>query len=183
MATYKLPSGKTVSDDMAFTWDGIQYPGNWIKLSTQEDRDRIGLEGPLAPPPWYDERFYCGYDKDGKLIPKDHAELVAMYCSYVRANANAILRDTDWVIIREADNGKPADPALKQWREDIRLATGVKNAAIAATADTDELAAYITGTEYPIWPVDPYAPVSATDAGDLAADGVEFAGDGITTGF
>jgi hypothetical protein len=39
-----------------------------------------------------------------------------MYCGYVRANANAILRDTDWIIIREADNGKPADPALKQWR-------------------------------------------------------------------
>jgi hypothetical protein len=178
MATYRLPDGKTVSDDMAFTWDGIQYPSNWIKLSTQEDRDRIGLEGPLAPPPWYDERFYWGYDEDGKLIPKDHAGLVAMYCGYVRANANAILRDTDWTIIREADNGKPAEPALKQWREDIRLATGVKIDAIEATADTPELAAYITGTEYPVWPSDPYTPAVLP-----AADGVEFSGDSVTAGF
>ena len=177
MATYRLPDGKTVSDDMAFTWDGIQYPSNWIKLSTQEDRDRIGLEGPLAPPPWYDERFYWGYDEDGKLIPKDHAGLVAMYCGYVRANANAILRDTDWIIIREADNGKPADPALKQWRQDIRLATGQKNAAIAATTDTAELAAYITGTEYPVWPSDSPAPVES-----VAIDGLELAFNGGATG-
>ena len=172
MATYRFPDGKTVSDDMAFTWDGIQYPSNWIKLSTQLDRDRIGLEGPLAPPPWYDERFYWGYDEDGKLIPKDHAELVAMYCGYVRANANAILRDTDWIIIREADNGKVVDPALKQWREDIRLAAGVKVEAIEATADTTELAAYITGTEYPVWPSDPYIPAAVP-----TADGLEPAGD------
>ena len=152
MATYRLPDGKTVSDYMAFTWDGIQYPSNWIKLSTQEDRDRIGLEGPLAPPPWYDERFYWGYDADGKLIPKDHAELVAMYCGYVRANANALLRDTDWMIIREVDNGVTIDPPLRGWREDIRLAAGVKVDAIEATADTTELAAYITGSDYPVWP-------------------------------
>jgi hypothetical protein len=173
MATYRLPDGKTVSDDMAFTWNGIQYPSNWIKLSTQPDRDRIGLEGPLAPPPWYDERFYWGYDEDGKLIPKNHAELVAMYCGYVRVNANAILRNTDWIIIREADNGKAADPVLRTWREEIRLAAGSKIYEIEHTADTASLAAYITGADYPAWPSDPYAHVEPAPA-----DGVQPAVDG-----
>jgi hypothetical protein len=92
-----------------------------------------------------------------------------------RATANTLLSPTDWIIIREADNGKAADPKLKTWREDIRLATGQKNAAIKATLDTPALAAYITGTEYPVWPSDPYSPVLASD---VPVDGLELPSDG-----
>ena len=151
MATYKLPNGKLVSDDMAFTWDEIQYPSNWIKLSTQEQRDAIGLEGPLPAPPWYDQQFYWGYDDEGKLIPKDHAELVTLYCGYCRMNANALLRDTDWMVIREADNGAEVPLEIKAYRQLVREKCGEKVAAIEATSSTDELAAYITGPDYPVW--------------------------------
>jgi hypothetical protein len=147
MSTYQLPNGTTVSDSMAFTYDDIQYPENWIRLSTEEDRENIGLAGPLPEPPWYDQQFYWGPDQ-----PKDHAELVKLYCGYVRLNANAQLRDTDWMVIREADNGTVIDPDIKTLREDIRLAAGTKIAAINATTTTDELAAYITGPDYPVWP-------------------------------
>ena len=140
---------------MAFTYDGIQYPENWIRLSTEEDRERVGLTGPLPEPPWYDQQFYWGPDQ-----PKDHAELVELYCGYVRLNANAQLRETDWMVIREADNGTVIDPDIKTLREDIRLATGTKIAAIIATTTTDELAAYITGAEYPVWPSDAVEPVA-----------------------
>jgi hypothetical protein len=92
------------------------------------------------------------------LIPKDHVQLVEQWTRQTRTTANTLLQATDWVVIREADNGKPVDPPLKQWREDIRLATGIKVEAIEGTVDTTELADYITGTEYPVWPADPYAP-------------------------
>jgi hypothetical protein len=151
MATYKLPNGKLVSDDMAFTWDEIQYPNNWIKFSTQEERDAIGLEGPLPTPPWYDQQFYWGYDDQGKLIPKDHAELVALYCNYCRMNANALLRDTDWMVIREADNGAEVPLEVKAYRQLVREKCGIKVAAIEATTDTAELAAYITSADYNTW--------------------------------
>ena len=151
MATYKLPNGKLVSDDMAFTWNGIQYPSNWIKLSTQVDRVAIGLEGPLPAPPWYDQQFYWGYDNEGKLIPKDHAELVTLYCGYCRMNANALLRDTDWMVIREADNGAEVPLEVKAYRQMIREKCGIKLTAIEATTTTEELAAYITGPDYPVW--------------------------------
>jgi hypothetical protein len=61
--------------------------------------------------------------------------------------------------------------SVKELREEIRLAAGAKNAAITATADTAELAAYITGPTYPTWP--PYAdPVPTDAAGDPVSDGV-----------
>jgi hypothetical protein len=145
--------GSTIlSPDRAFTANGIKYPANWLRLSTAADREAIGIRELPDPAP-YDQRFYWGYDADGVLIPKDHAELVALWTDTTRTTANTLLQPTDWIIVREADNGKPADAALKQWRQSIRAATGVKIAAIAATADTAELAAYLAGADYHDWPV------------------------------
>jgi len=161
-----LLDGRPLSLDAPFQHMGIRYPANWLRLASPEEREAIGITEVPDPPQW-DQRFYFGYDADGQLIPKDHAQLVEQWTQQTRTTANTLLAPTDWVIIREADNGKAADPLLKTWREDIRLATGEKNAAIAATADTAELAAYITGTEYPVWPRDPYAPVEPADLDGL----------------
>jgi hypothetical protein len=147
-----LLDGKPLSPDRAFTANGVQYPANWLRLSTLEEKEAIGITEVPDPAP-YDQRFYWGPG-----LPKDHTQLVEQWTQQTRHTANTLLAPTDWVVIREVDNGKPADAALKQWREDIRLATGVKVDAIEATTDTAELAAYVTGTEYPVWPADPYAP-------------------------
>jgi len=158
-----LLNGQPLAVDVPFTdANGVKYPANWLRLSTPEEKAAIGITE-VPDPPQYDGRFYWGYDADGHLIPKDHAQLVEQWTRQTRTTANTLLTPTDWIIIREADNGKPADPVLKTWREDIRLATGTKITAIAATTTTDELAAYITGSEYNVWPVDPYAPVPVAD--------------------
>jgi len=160
-----LLNGQPLAVDVPFTdANGVKYPANWLRLSTPEEKEAIGITE-VPDPPQYDGRFYFGYDADGHLIPKDHAQLVKQWTNQTRTTANTLLTPTDWIIIREADNGKPADPVLKTWREDIRLATGTKITAIAATTTTDELAAYITDSEYNVWPVDPYAPVPVADEG------------------
>jgi hypothetical protein len=152
-----LLDGRPLSPDVAFTHAGIQYPANWLRLASPEEREAIGIEEVPDPAP-YDQRFYWGPG-----LPKDHTQMVEQWVQQTRTTANTLLQPTDWVIIREADNGKVADPVLKTWREDIRLATGVKATAIRDTADTDALAAYITGPDYPAWPVDPYAPQPAPE--------------------
>jgi len=158
MATYQLPDGRTVSTDMAFTLDGIQYPDNWLALSTPEDREERGIEGPLPEPAWYDQRWAWGYDGDGVLIWKDHAPLVQEYIGHIKRNAGSLLSNTDWLVIRETDNGTPVPDEWRTWRESIRTAAGVKVVAIEATTTTEELAAYITGADYPTWPLDPSSP-------------------------
>ena len=157
-----LLDGKPLAPDVAFTHDGIQYPANWLRLSSPEDRAAIGITEVPDPPTW-DQRFYWGYDAEGKLIPKDHTQLVEQWVQQTRTTANTLLQPTDWVIIREADNGKVADPVLKTWREEIRLAAGSKKYEIEHTADTEALAAYITGPDYPAWPADPYTPQPVTE--------------------
>lgn len=161
--------GNPLSPDVPFKHAGIQYPANWLRLSTEKQRLDIGITE-VPDPPTYDQRFYWGPD-----LPKDHGQLVEQWTQQTRTTANTLLQPTDWIIIREADNGKEADPLIKVWRQDVRFAAGEKVTAIGATLDTPELAAYITGTEYPVWPSDPYAPVPPSDA---PVDGVEPAGDG-----
>jgi len=174
MATYQLPDGRTVSTDMAFTLNEIQYPSNWLALSSAQDRAERDIEGPLPEPAWYDQRWCWGYDEDGKLIWKDHAPLVMEYINNVRANANAMLRETDWQVIREADNGKPMGAEIKADRQFVRDAAGGKIALINATTTTAELAAYITSNAYSDW--NPIPEPAPTDGVVLFSNGSTTAG-------
>jgi len=142
-----LLNGVTLPIDACFTdpATGIQYPANWLRLASPEDRAAIGItEQP--EPAWYDQRFYWNPE-----LPKDHSQLVDQWIGQTRATANTLLAPTDWMVIREADNGKPMDAAIKAERQRIREAAGTKIAAINATATTAELAAYITSAAYSSW--------------------------------
>jgi hypothetical protein len=149
-----LLNGQPLSPDAAFTdpATGIQYPANWLRLASPEDRAAIGITE--APDPiWYDQRFYWGPE-----LPKEHDQLVEQWVGQTRATANTLLAPTDWMVIREADNGKPMDAAIKAERQGIREAAGTKIAAINATATTAELAAYITSAAYSSWSAPEPAP-------------------------
>jgi len=168
--------GKRLPLDKAFTHAGIQYPANWLRLSTLAEKQAIGItEVPDPPSPSYDQRFYWGYDADGHLIPKDHGELVTLWIANTRQTANSLLTPTDWQVVREVDNGTAMDTDWKAWRESVRLAANEKVLHIGTTNDTPDLAAYITGTAYPVWPNDPDHPpvVAADDSGDGVGTAVD----------
>lgn len=144
--------GKPLALDTPFVdAGGIQRPANWLRLASSEERLEAGITEVPDPPTW-DQRFYWGYSEDGQLIPKDHGELVVLWQDTTRQTANSLLTPTDWQIIRASDNGVPPASGIPEHRQAIREAAGTKNQAIAATTTTDELAAYITGSDYPVWP-------------------------------
>jgi hypothetical protein len=163
-----LLDGKPLSPDVAFTTGGIQYPANFLRLASPEERAAIGITEEPDPIP-VDQRFW--WDTG---IPKDHVQLVEQWVSQTRTTAGTLLQPSDWLVIRETDNGTAVPEAWRTWRESIRSATGDKVAAIEATLDTEELAAYITGADYPTWPRDPASPDPIEPA---PADGLEPAGD------
>ena len=49
--------GKPLSYDRAFTHNGIQYPANWLRLTSLEEKEAIGIQE-VPDPPIYDQRFY-----------------------------------------------------------------------------------------------------------------------------
>jgi hypothetical protein len=168
-----LLDGRPLSPDAPFSHNGVNYPSNWLRLSTLEEKEAIGITECSDPPSW-DQRFYWGYDQAGHLIPKDHGQLVEQWIGQTRTTAGTLLAPTDWQIIRETDNGTVIDPEIKTWREDIRLACNEKVIYIGTTNDTPELAAYITGATYSVWPNDPYVPVPVP--ADTSTNGVQPSG-------
>jgi hypothetical protein len=161
-----LLNGNPLSPDVAFTGsDGTQYPANWLRLASPEERLAVGITEQPAPPV-FDQRFY--WDTG---IPKDHSQLVPQWIDQTRATAGTLLAPTDWQVIREADNGTPVPADVKTWREAIRLASNEKVIYLGTTNTTEELAAYVTGAEYPVWPSSTPAPVVAPVVDVLSFDG------------
>jgi hypothetical protein len=147
--------GKPLSPDVAFTTGGISYPANWLRLASPEERAAIGITEEPDPAP-YDQRFYWGPD-----LPKDHTQLVEQWVSQTRTTAGTLLVTTDWMVIRESDNGVLVPDEVKARRQEIRDFSGTKVAAIEATTTTDELAAYITSSDYSAWDAAPAEPEPA----------------------
>jgi hypothetical protein len=138
-------NGQPLSPDVAFTHDGIQYPNNWLRLASPEERAAIGItEEPDAPV--YDQRFYWGPN-----LPKDHAQLVEQWVGQVKQTAGSLLSQTDWYITRASETGVAAPQSVLDRRADIRQRSNDKEALLVATTTTDELAAYVTGPEFNVW--------------------------------
>ena len=70
---YKL-NGKPLTLDRAFTLGDIQYPANWLRLSSAEDRAALGItwetEAPRA-----DDRFYWSGDINNPKAMEDREEV------------------------------------------------------------------------------------------------------------
>lgn len=156
-------AGTVIPLDAPFTHPetGVQFPANWIRLASPDEREAIGLEELPEPPAPPDQRFYWGYDADGALIPKQLDDettedeegnsvtttgLKTQWISQTKTTAGQLLAATDWVVVRAAEpNGKPASESVLTHRSAIRAASNEKEAAILACTTVDELVAYITG--------------------------------------
>ena len=138
--------GKQLSYDRAFTHDGIQYPKNWLRLTTLEEKKAIGITEVADESVAYDQKFYWGPDN-----PKDHTELKTQWIKETKNNAAKLLAETDWYVVRKSETSTaiPTDVATR--RAAIRTLCNTKETAINATADTDALATYITGSDYGSW--------------------------------
>lgn len=64
---------RTIQLDTPFTHNDIQYPANWIRLSTEEDRDAIGLVWE-ADAVRVDDRFYWDGDINNPKALEDKEE-------------------------------------------------------------------------------------------------------------
>ena len=142
-----------LSPDVSFIdINDIQRPANWLRLASVEERLEAGVTE-IADPIPYDQRFYWGRNTDGSLIPKDPDQLRELWTAQTRTTAGTLLAPTDWYVVRELDNGTVCPDDIKQWRQNVRTSCEFKISELEKLLTTDSLAAYITGTEYPIWPV------------------------------
>lgn len=124
-----------LSVDCAFRHNNIQYPNNWLRLASPEERAAIGITEVADPVP-HDDRFYWAPGN-----PKDLDQLKAQFVGQVKSIAGSLLAPSDWKIVRAAEGVKACDAETLAVRAAIRAASDANEATIAACANVDELAA------------------------------------------
>ena len=133
---YKL-NGSPLNIDVAFTdSNGTQYPADWLRKSTPEERAGVPTGGITwePDPAWYDKRFYTGRD-----TPKNIDELKKDWIQIQKDAANEQLSSTDWLVIRktESDTAIPSD--ITTYRTAVRTQCKAREDQITACSDTDAL--------------------------------------------
>jgi hypothetical protein len=147
-----LLNGNPLMLDVPFTHDEIQYPANWLRLASPEDKAAIGITE-AAEPERYDDRFYWGVGN-----PKDLGGLKTQWTKQVDQIAYSLLVQTDWMIVRKAEANVDVPAATATYRAAVRADANTNRAAVTAAADVEALIAAIAAF---VWPIDPNAPVLA----------------------
>lgn len=132
-----LLDGNPLPVDVPFTANEIQYPANWLRLASAEEKAAIGITE-VPDPVRADDRFYWDGDINN---PKPLDDIKSMLISQIKATAGSMLAVTDWKIIREAEGVKPAGQSTLDDRSAIRDASNANEALVNAATSVDELAA------------------------------------------
>ena len=159
-----LLDGKPLAVDVAFTHKDIQYPANWLRLTTKAEKEAIGITE-VEDPKVYDSRFYNGSgvakalddvnatDENGDLIKnEDGSQMVIQGVKSVlkaqeKTTAGSLLAKYDWYVVRKAEKSTAIPSALTTYRDGVRTACNTRETEIDACADTAALVTLYGQTE------------------------------------
>lgn len=164
---YKLANGQLVGEYQAFTYNDIQYPENWIALSSAEERQTLGIQE-FTEQPRPDDRFYFVTDNgDGtySTTPKDINDgdeyvdlrgvtrrvqgLKSQWSAQIKDTTNKLLAATDWMVIRKAERNVDIPAATVTYRAAVLTECDRLLAAIDGAADVAALATVVTTQNWP----------------------------------
>ena len=153
---FKL-NGSPLAVDVAFkTSDGTQYPANWLRLSTAQEKKDLGITE-VADDPVYDSRFYNGdgsakalddvdaKDQEGNLLKDENGNQVvtlgvkSVLKAQEKVTAGTLLARYDWSVVRKAEKSTAIPTAITTYRDGVRTACDTREKEIDACSDTAAL--------------------------------------------
>ena len=165
----QIPVDRPFKDD-----NGVQYPANWLRLATKEEKERAGIvekEARVQPAKQTKRKTVVFEDledktvKNGnKIVRKQNGDPV------IRKGRKSIavesehslmlefLKDTDWYVIRQIETGEEIPQDVKKYRDEVRRVCASRCEKICACADSESFnelfATEQDGLEqYPVKPV------------------------------
>ena len=143
-------NNKPLSYDRAFSHAGIQYPANWLRLASLEEKTALGITE-VANDPTYDQRFYWGPSNPKQLDDKtetvDGVEvkttgLKTLWSATQGEIAASLLAPSDWRVIKAKETGTNIPSTWKTYRAAVRTACNTRQTesnAVAAVPALKEL--------------------------------------------
>ena len=137
----KLRQGRPFTDS-----NGIQYPGNWLKLTSDEEKAAVGITYEPDPAP-FDSRYYYsagnprpvddGTDDDGN----EYTGLKTNFAREQKTIAGQMLSNTDWYVTRKAEIGVDVPADVSTYRAAVRTVCNAREVEITSVTTTEELEA------------------------------------------
>ena len=144
--------GKTLQYDKAFTHDGYQYPANWLRLTSLEEKQAIGIvEVPDQPQAVWDKRFYWGVDnpkqlndepildEDGNETGETSTGLKTTWKETQNQIAASLLSPSDWRVTKAAELGTTVASKWLTYRGAVRSACNTRQSEITAVETVEAL--------------------------------------------
>ena len=99
--------GNRLKLDRPFTHKGLQYPKEWLRLSSFEQRAELGIRE--IPDDTPRDEWDVDVDRIRKGIIKQ-----------MKNEAKSILSETDWMVIRQLETGVEMPPEVSVFRQVVR---------------------------------------------------------------
>jgi hypothetical protein len=155
---YQLADGTKLREGVAWTDpDGIQRPANWLKLSTERDRELLGITWVDESSNNYDQRFYWGVDNpkqlndqpevddDGNETGRTQTGLKTEWKEKQDKIAASLLAPSDWRVIKAKETSTNISSTWKTYRAAVRTACNTRQSEIDACSDVAALKELLTG--------------------------------------
>ena len=154
--------GKTLQYDRAFTHNGMQYPANWLRLTTLEEKQAIGIVEVLDPAvESWDQRFYWGVDNPKQLedVTDDDGNtttgLKTLWKQKQNEIAASLLTPSDWRVVKASEvSDYTVETEWTTYRAAVRTACNTRQTEIDACADVAALKELIDNPTT-AWPTEP----------------------------
>jgi len=157
-----LLNGQPLAVGRPFTdADGTQYPSNWLRLASEDEKEAIGITWEADPAP-VDTRFYWSEgnpkrledepvvdEDDNPVLDADGVQIInyGLKTEWVKKQkeiAGSLLASSDWYVTRKAETGTAIPADVLAYREAVRTTSGTREAEINACTTTEELAVLVT---------------------------------------
>jgi hypothetical protein len=165
-----LLNGNPLAVDTAFTNDGIQYPANWLRLASAEEKSAIGItevadavrasdvfywDGNIANPKALEDVLATKEDGSPLMVQKYNPVTEAMedtdkqvvtkglksnFISQVKQTAGSILAQTDWMVTRKVERDVAIPAEVVAYRASVVAKADELEASISAVTTVEQLA-------------------------------------------
>lgn len=154
---YHKATQQYIMEGNPFVINGLQYPQNWLNLSTPAEKTAAGLTEVTIQGQPADDRFYFVSSEysDGVLVytnvPKDLDMLKTFCINTVNNTAYRMLATSDWRAIKAAELNVPMPTEWSTFRESVRTVANSARTSIEACTTVEEL----QQASNIVWPEEP----------------------------
>ena len=159
-----LLNGKPLAVDVPFTVGDINYPANWLRLSTAQEKKDLNITE-VADSPVYDSRFYWdngtakalddvnAKDEKGNLLKDENGDQIvtlgvkSVLKAQEKDTAGSLLAKYDWYVVRKAEKSTAIPSAITTYRDAVRTACNTRETEIDNCKDTAALVTLYGSTE------------------------------------